>query len=154
MIARGLGPLTGWLIEVDADDLVLTAPDDTVRRLATGSGSGQVARVCLVTTPVWPIWWLGWGPARWCDLHLTQTAGQPLAVLPAGGGWAETARTARRFAYPFYPSQEHVPRLIPGWSRAEVEAVAASSGLAVDERENRSGRRIVTSLSDVKATWA
>jgi hypothetical protein len=142
------------VIESDADDLVLTAPDNTVRRLPTGTGAGQVARVSLVTTPVWPIWWLGWGPARWCDLHLTQATGQPLAVLPAGGGWVETARISRRFVYPFYPAREHLPRLIPGWSRADVEAVAASLGLVVDVHENKSGRRIVTSLSDAQATWA
>lgn len=154
VIAHGLGPLTGWAIEVDADDLVVTAPDNTVRRLPTGSGSGQVARISLVTTPVWPIWWLGWGPARWCDLHLSPVSGQPLAVLPAGGGWVETARIARRFAYPFYPSRERLPRLIPGWSRAEVEAVAASSGVDLDARESKTGQRIVTALSDAQATWA
>jgi hypothetical protein len=141
------------VIESDDNDLVLIAPDDTVRRLPTGSGSGRVARVSLVTTPVWPIWWLGWGLARWCDLHFTQTEGQPLAVLPAGGGWIETARIARRFAYPFYPSQEHLPRLIPGWSRTEIEAVAASTGFVLDERENKSRRRIVTALSNAQATW-
>jgi len=154
VIARGLGPLTGWVIESDADDLVLTAPDNTVRRLPTGSGEGQVAILSLVTMPVWPICWLGWGPARWCDLHFTQAAGKPLAVLPVGGGWVETARISRRFAYPFYPSQEHLARLIPGWSRAEVAAVAASSGLVLDARENKSGRRIVAALSDAQATRA
>jgi hypothetical protein len=85
---------------------------------------------------------------------LSDSAGRVLAVLPAGGGWVETARIAYRFAYPFYPSRERLPRLIPGWSRAEIQVAAATAGIVIAERKNKSGRRIVLSLSDAYATWS
>jgi hypothetical protein len=144
----------GWSIDFELSSLVVSRPDQPDQQLPVGSDDGHVATATLVTTPVWPVWWLGWGPARWCDLALGDSAGRVLAVLPAGGGWAETARISYRLAYPFYPSREHLPRLIPGWSRAEVQAAAATAGIVLAERRNTAGRRIVHSLSDASATWS
>ena len=154
VIVRGQGPLSDWAIDFELTGLAVSRPDHPDQQLPVGAANGHVATVTLVTTPVWPLWWLGWGPARWCDLALSDSSGRILAVLPAGGGWAETARISKRFVYPSYPAREHLPRLIPGWSRAEIEEGAAAAGVVVAERKNKSGRRIVLSLSDAYATWS
>lgn len=127
----GRVPLQNFQVTRQGDAISVLASQRTLWAGALGRATDELARLRVVRLPVWPLWWLGWGPAWVCDLVFCDSQGAALVTVPAGGGLLETARTAQRGGV--WRRTESTPRLIPGWSEHDLRTVVGE--LPIDQSE-------------------
>ena len=129
--AVGRGPLQHFQLTRLGDAISVRASERTLWAGALGQAADKLARLSVIRLPVWPMWWLGWGPAWVCDLVLCDSQGAALVTVPAGGGLLETARVAQRGGV--LRRTESVTRLIPGWSEQDLRKVVGE--LPIEQSE-------------------
>ena len=135
---HGLGPLSAYQLELEDHDLTVVSPSG-VAHLTIGVQPGEVCSIALARVPMWPIAWLGWGPAWVSDLRFEDFQGAALLTLPAGGGWEESATRARRYGLSFGPERRR--RLVAGWRQTEVEALVGTHGIPVKTAHGKRWRK-------------
>jgi hypothetical protein len=148
----GLGPLSEYGLAVEAHALVAQSPSGSAR-LPLGHDPGELRSIVLTRVPLWPVAWIGWGPAWVCDLRFEDPGGEALLTLPAGGGWQESVTRVMRYGLWFGPERRR--RLVAGWSRSEVEDLLRGTGVSVltTDRPPPKGRRNLRPGLLNDATW-
>lgn len=151
-VARGRGPTASWVFA--SSERVLTYTRDGLPPVAfpVGKGPGYVSRIVAVTRSAYLVASRSRRELdQVMDLELRDSDNTTMLAIPAGSGWTDQPPEGNALSRTLWPKQTDKARLVPVWSRAEVEGVARAAGLDVDvERGPSLGA--VMSLDDPTTT--